>query len=508
MVRCPSRRTEALPAVDFFINAKARSVKHLDADVTLLRYLRTEACLPGTKEGCASGDCGACTVLVAESGAPPRAVNACITPLGSVAGCGVLTVEGLAERGRLHPAQQAMVDHHGSQCGFCTPGFVMSLAGLYQRQLDLGNAPATRAAVTDAIAGNLCRCTGYRPILDAGLSMHEHPPRALEVFPPSPSASPSNHNRALVGPPDTAPLFASERSRYFLPRSERALQALLRTWPGARLVAGGTDLMLEASQGFRQFETLIDLSRVAGLSAVREADGMLEIGACASYSALLAHPALASPALRAVLHRFGSQQIRNRAGLGGNLANGSPIADMPPILLCWEASVELVNAAAERRHLPIEDFHLDYRKTALREDEYIRCVRVPLRALARPHRFTKLSKRFEDDISSVMMAVALDHEGDAVKFARIAYGGMAATPARSPAAEAALRERGLNDAGIQAACDAVAEQFQPLSDVRASADYRRAMAAALLDIALREIRGEGSACVWSAEDAEAVADNG
>ncbi len=501
--------------MDCFINAKPRSVKHLDAEVTLLRYLRTEAGLPGTKEGCASGDCGACTVLVAEPGAVPRTVNACITPLGSVAGCGVLTVEGLAERGCLHPAQQAMVDHHGSQCGFCTPGFVMSLAGLHQRQLDLGNAPATRAAVTEAIAGNLCRCTGYRPILDAGLSLHAHPPRPLRVFPPSqsapppnPEALPSNQNSASAVSSDTEPLLASERSRYFLPRSERALQALLRTWPGARLVAGGTDLMLEASLGFRQFETLIDLSRVAGLSAVREADGLLEIGACASYSALLAHPALASPALRAVLHRFGSQQIRNRAGLGGNLANGSPIADMPPILLCWEASVELVNAAAERRHLPIEDFHLDYRKTALREDEYIRCVRVPLRALARPHRFTKLSKRFEDDISSVMMAVALDHEGDAVKFARVAYGGMAATPARSPAAEAALRERGLNDAGIQAACDAVAEQFQPLSDVRASADYRRAMAAALLDIALREIRGEGSACVWSAEDAEAVADNG
>ncbi|MCY4213354.1 MAG: FAD binding domain-containing protein, partial [Gammaproteobacteria bacterium] len=400
--------------MDCFINAKLRSVKHLDAEVTLLRYLRTEAGLPGTKEGCASGDCGACTVLVAEPGAVPRTVNACITPLGSVAGCGVLTVEGLAERGCLHPTQQAMVDHHGSQCGFCTPGFVMSLAGLHQRQLDLGNAPATRAAVTEAIAGNLCRCTGYRPILDAGLSLHAHPPRPLRVFPPSqsapppnPEALPSNQNSASAVSSDTEPLFASERSRYFLPRSERALQALLRTWPGARLVAGGTDLMLEASQGFRQFETLIDLSRVAGLSAVREADGMLEIGACASYSALLAHPALASPALRAVLHRFGSQQIRNRAGLGGNLANGSPIADMPPILLCWEASVELVNAAAERRQLPIEDFHLDYRRTALREDEYIRCVRMPLRALARPHRFTKLSKRFEDDISSVMMAVAL-----------------------------------------------------------------------------------------------------
>ncbi len=508
MVRCRFRRTGALPAVDFFINAEARSVKHLDAEVTLLRYLRAEACLPGTKEGCASGDCGACTVLVAEPGAAPRAVNACITPLGSVAGCGVVTVEGLAEQGRLHPAQQAMVDHHGSQCGFCTPGFVMSLAGLHQRQLALGNAPATRAAVTGAIAGNLCRCTGYRPILEAGLSMHEHPPRALKVFPPSQSDPPPNQNSASVGPPDTAPLLASERSRYFQPRSERALRELMRALPGARLVAGGTDLMLEASQGFRQFETIIDLSRVAGLADVREADGLLEIGAGASYSALLEHPALASPALRTVLHRFGSQQIRNRAGLGGNLANGSPIADMPPILLCWEASVELVNAAAERRQLPLEDFHLDYRRTALREDEYIRCVRVPLRALERPHRFTKLSKRFEDDISSVLMAVALDCEGDAVKFARIAYGGMAATPARSPAAEAALRERGLGDAGIRAACDAVAEQFQPLSDVRASAGYRRAMAAALLDVALREIRGEGSVGVWSAEDAGSLAASG
>ena len=487
-----------LPAVNFFLNGEARCASPPEAAVTLLRHLRTEAGLPGTKEGCASGDCGACTVLVARPGGEACAVNACITPLGSVAGCGVLTVEGLAEPGRLHPAQQAMVDHHGSQCGFCTPGFVMSLAGLCQRQLDGGNAPASRAAVTDAIAGNLCRCTGYRPIIDAGLSMHEHAPCPLRILPP-------NQVGASAGLPDTEPLFGTERSRYFQPRSERALQRLMRAVPGARLVAGGTDLMLEASQGFRQFEAIIDLSRVAGLSAIGEADGHVEIGACATYAELEQHPALASPALRAVLHRFGSQQIRNRAGLGGNLANGSPIADLPPILLCWEASVELVNGAAERRRLPMEDFHLGYRRTALRDDEYIRSVRVPLRAMQRPHRFTKLSKRFEDDISSVMMAVALDREGDAVNFARIAYGGMAATPARASAAEAVLLKRGLGDAGIEATCEVVAEEFQPLTDVRASADYRRAMAAALLDRALREIRGDRGFDVWSAADAHGAA---
>jgi xanthine dehydrogenase small subunit len=475
--------------VNFTLNGKPCKVEHCDAEITLLRYLRTRANLPGTKEGCASGDCGACTVLLADTDGEPRTVNACITPLGAVAGRSVVTVEGLEENGSLHPAQQAMVDQHGSQCGFCTPGFVMSLAGLYQRSQAQGVAP-TREVVTDAIAGNLCRCTGYRPIIDAGLHMLEYPARACTVQPPT-------QNSAAEERDDSAPLFGNARSRFYQPCSEAALQRILQAEPGARLVAGGTDFMLEISQLYKQFEAVVDVSRVVELCRIEQRDETLHIGASAPYAALQAYPALASPELQAVLHRLGSQQIRNRAGLGGNLANGSPIADTPPVLLCWEASLELVNAAGEARRVPLDEFYLDYRKTVLAAGEYIRSVQVPLAAIARPHRFRKLSKRFEDDISSVLMAVSLASEGESVSQVRIAYGGMAATPARALDAERVLLEQGLSDSGIAAACGAVAQHFKPLTDVRASAEYRRAMAANLLEIALRELRGEPVVSVWS-----------
>ncbi|MEM0955738.1 MAG: xanthine dehydrogenase small subunit, partial [Pseudomonadota bacterium] len=483
--------------VDFLLNGKTFSVGECGAETTLLRFLRTQAGLPGTKEGCGSGDCGACTVLVAGEDGNTRSINACITPLGSVAGHSVVTVEGLTEAGQLHPAQQAMVDEHGSQCGFCTPGFVMSLAGLYQRSQADGEAP-TREAVTDAISGNLCRCTGYRPIIDAGLAMQTYPKRESTV--PLP-----NQNGASQVTPDDVPVLRSEQSRFYQPRTEAALQAILREEPNARLVSGGTDFMLEVSQLYRQFDAIVDITRVDSLAQITETDDTLIIGASAIYDNLMTHPALDSAEWRAVLHRLGSQQIRNRAGLGGNITGGSPIADTPPMLLCWEASVELVNPAGQSRQLALDAFYQDYRKTVMAPDEYLRCVHIPKAAIERPHRFRKLSKRFEDDISSVLMAASVAMTGDTVTSARIAYGGMAATPARAPAAEDVLLEQGLSDAAIEAACDAVREQFTPLSDVRASAAYRSAMAANLLNIALKELRGEPVVSVWVPATASEVA---
>ncbi len=497
--------------MEFWLNGKQTSVTQCDAETTLLRYLRTQANLPGTKEGCGSGDCGACTVLIADSTGQPRTVNSCITPLGSVAGCGVVTVEGLSEGSDLHPAQQAMVDQHGSQCGFCTPGFVMSLAGLYERNQQQNGGPMTREAVTDAIAGNLCRCTGYRPIVDAGLSMQDYAPRAQLAQRPTQSSAPGAADTTLL-------LYSGEHSRYYQPDSEAALQSVLQAAPSARLVAGGTDFMLEISQLYRQFDAIVDVSRVQELTLIEEHVESVSIGAAVTYAEIMAHPLFSSAELAGVLHRLGSQQIRNRAGLGGNLANGSPIADTPPILLCWEASVELVNGQGQARRVALDEFYLGYRKTVMAADEYIRCIHVPLAALERPHRFAKLSKRFEDDISSVLMAVSLSpaaeqadnsgHAVQAVDSVRIAYGGMAATPARAPTAEALLLEHGLGDAGIAAACDAVASQFQPLSDVRASAEYRSAMAASLLGTALRELRGEPKLSVWTPTVSEPVKDGG
>ncbi|HBO13707.1 MAG TPA: xanthine dehydrogenase small subunit, partial [Halieaceae bacterium] len=379
---------------------------------TLLRFLRTRAGLCGTKEGCASGDCGACTVLIARPGEAPRSVNSCITLLGSVAGEHVITVEGLAGSdgpGR-HPVQAAMVDCHGSQCGFCTPGFVMSLAGLY--------AEGGRGdhAIREAISGNLCRCTGYRPILEAGRRMYDYPPAPVVPESGAPAAD-ANHAEALP-------------AGYYRPRHEDALQAILREHPGAWLVAGGTDAVLEITQQYAAPDPIIDVSAVAELCTVEEAGDALRIGAAVPYSTLEHCLAALSPPLVAMLERLGSRQIRNRGTLGGNLAGGSPIADMPPVLLAWDATVEIAGADGRRRDVPVEDFHRGYRDTVLGAGEYVAAVRLPRASLSRPHRIFKLSKRFEDDISTVLLALSLELAGDRVGEARVAYGGMAATPLR------------------------------------------------------------------------------
>lgn len=460
------------------VNGEAMAIGHCPPAQTLLRFLRSEAGLCGTKEGCASGDCGACTVLVAELGEAPQVINSCITLLGSVAGQQVVTVEGLAgddgsgesRRGR-HPVQTAMVECHGSQCGFCTPGFVMALAGLYER----GGRGET--AVREAIAGNLCRCTGYRPILEAGRRMYD--------YPPAPVMHETGAGDKLTPQADAGPALPAG---YHRPRSEAALQALLREHPDAWLLAGGTDAALELTQRYADPPVVVDLSAVAELRRCTDEDGCLIVGGAVSCSELEARFADRSPALVTMLHRFGSQQIRNRATPGGNLAGGSPIADLPPVLLCWDAEVEIGAASGERRRLPVAEFHRGYRDTVLGAGEYVASVHLPHAALARPHRIYKISKRHEDDISTVLGAFSIGLEGARVRTARIAYGGMAATPARVPAAEALLEGTDLDAAAIDSACDAVSAAFTPLDDVRASAAYRSAMAAALLRRALLELR--------------------
>jgi xanthine dehydrogenase small subunit len=401
--------------VHFTVNGETLDAAGCAPSQTLLRFLRARAGLCGSKEGCASGDCGACTVLVARPGEAPRSVNSCITLLGSVAGEHVITVEGLAgsEGPGRHPVQAAMVDCHGSQCGFCTPGFVMSLAGLY--------AEGGRGddAIREAIAGNLCRCTGYRPILEAGRRMYDYPP--APVLPESGAqAFEANHGGALPG-------------GYYRPRDEAGVQAALREHPDAWLVAGGTDAVLEITQRYAAPDPVVDLSAAAELCTVEETGDVLRIGAAVPYSVLEHRFAALSPPLVAMLERLGSRQIRNRGTLGGNLANGSPIADMPPVLLAWDAIVEIAAADGRRRDVPVEDFHRGYRDTVLGAGEYVAAVRLPRASLARPHRIFKLSKRFEDDISTVLLALSIELAGDRVGEARVAYGGMAATPLRAAA---------------------------------------------------------------------------
>ncbi len=463
--------------MDLILNGELRHSAAGDANLTLLEYLRGPLALTGTKEGCASGDCGACTVLVAEPSGTLRAINACITPLGSLHNKQVFTVESLAvEGGPLHPAQRALVDCHGSQCGFCTPGFVMALTGLYHNSQRKGVQTLDRDTVCDAISGNLCRCTGYRPIIEAGTKMLHYPAAMLPV-----KAAPVVHAAS-------AAVLNDGEHAFYQPHSEHELQALLATYPDAALVAGATDLGLELTQRHRQFAVLISLVAIPSLRSIGFSDGFLQIGAALPYTDLENFIAPLSRPLQQLLHRLGSRQIRNQGTVGGNIANGSPIADMPPALLAWDAEVEVVSSSGVRSWHPLATFYLGYRKTQLQAGQYLAAIRIPQASLEQPHRFFKLSKRFEDDISAVMAAVSLQLHNGNVQSIRIALGGVAATPVRAVQSEALLLGHKLSDGLIADACRQLAAELTPISDVRASSFYRKEMASSLLQRALLEMR--------------------
>ncbi len=444
------------------------------ADKTVLQFLREQG-LTGTKEGCASGDCGACTVMVRRRGRDgdtiAETINACIAPIGQFTGCHLMTVEGLATDDQLHPAQQAMVECHGSQCGFCTPGFVMSLATLVETGSD---DAAGRESVLEGISGNLCRCTGYKPIVDAGL-------KALE-------SDGVIDDAALLN--ELADVSPGKGDSVLQPNNEAALQRAITDYPDAKLIAGGTDLFLEVTQRYVAMPMMIDVSGVEELNVLAHGDDALVIGASVPYTRLEHELGERSQPLRRLLMRLGSRQIRNRGTVGGNLANGSPIADMPPILIAWDAELELVNAAGASRRSPIAEFYRGYRDTTLAADEYIARVHIPRAAMNDFHRFYKSSKRLEDDISSVMGAFRFAGTNSSIDSARIAFGGMAATPVRLHAVEQLLEGNDLSDALIEDAAASLHDTMSPLTDVRASARYRMAMAQSMLTRALKAYQGD------------------
>ena len=463
-------------AVQFVVNNDMVNLDAIAPDITLLNYLRDELHLNGTKEGCASGDCGACTVLVGHNssdGIAYQSVNSCICPLGSLHNQHVLTVEGLHSTNSsnsLHPAQAAMVECHGSQCGFCTPGFVMSLAALHSKSNNLQNSSeeSLRAEVIAAISGNLCRCTGYRPIIAAGIQALKIPAQAVNIAQEWQPNAPSTSKPAL----SNADYF------YWQPESETQLQSLLRAYPDARLIAGGTDLMLEVTQLYKRLPQLIDLNAIASLKAVQVTDTHLNLGAAVTYSELEIALGELSPEFVKLLARLGSRQIRNRGTLGGNICNASPIADCPPYLLVLNAELVIGNSAGEYRCELLTNFYLDYKRTTLARGEYLAQIKIERGLLAQPLKLFKITKRYEDDISAVMGAFHCDAD----KRLSIAFGGMAATPKRAPLTEAFLYQHAgeLDETIIEQACIILASEFSPLSDVRASSAYRMAMACSLL----------------------------
>ncbi|MBK1612290.1 xanthine dehydrogenase small subunit [Rubrivivax gelatinosus] len=459
--------------IRFFHRQRIVEIADAPATRSVLDWLREDEQAVGTKEGCAEGDCGACTVVVGELGDDGRlkleTVNACIRFLSTLDGRALFTVEDLAPGGLLHPVQQALVEHHGSQCGFCTPGFVMSLWAAYERHQDAGTRP-TRQQLADELAGNLCRCTGYRPILDAGLAMFDAPALRLDSAPVVAALQSLRAQPAL----HTA-------SGFHAPRSVDELAALHEARPGARLLGGGTDIGLWVNKQLRVLPELIWTGEVAELRRVERRGDALVIGAAASLEDAWAALAAQHPQLTELWRRFASPPVRHAGTMGGNVANGSPIGDSAPVLLVLDA--RLVLRRGERvRELALDQFYVDYMKNRLEAGEFVQAIVVPQAPPGSIVRGWKISKRWDSDISAVCAAFRLRLDADGrVAELRIAFGGMAATVKRAAAAEAALAGRRWDEAALRAAQAALEADYQPLSDLRASAGYRLQVAKNLLE---------------------------
>lgn len=468
--------------IEFFLNSQPYQLDRVHPNLTVLDWLRSHRRLTGTKEGCASGDCGACTVVLAtvtpDGQWQHEAINSCISLVGSLHGKHLITVDALQQLPP-HPVQTAMVAHHGSQCGFCTPGFIMSLFALHQQQ---GGQAATDENLKECLSGNLCRCTGYRPIMDAGRTAMVQT-WVPEKAPGSGVAQPlqSVDMAAALGRINQRPgaLEGPDGDWFQAPTSLDALRTLRAQWPEARLVAGSTDLALEITQQLHTLPQLISVQGVPELLALTVSPEAIEVGAAVPYETFRPALTAAWPAFEPMLARLGSRQIRFRGTLGGNIGNASPIADMPPPLIALGATL-ILDGPDGQRTLPLEDFFISYRTTDLRPGEFIRSVRLPLPQPDEHLFIHKISKRLDDDISAVLGAFWFRFDQGRVAECRLAWGGMAATPARARAAEAALTGQPWTAAAVAMAMAALASDFTPLSDVRASADYRLQVAGNLL----------------------------
>ncbi len=458
-------------AVRFLLNGEEVCVAGA-ATTTLLDWLRERRRLTGTKEGCNEGDCGACTVAVSsiEDGAlVHRAQNACILFLPQLHGKAVRTVEGLSgPDGAPHPVQQAMIDDHGSQCGFCTPGIVMSLYAAHR---------VGRRDWNDVLAGNLCRCTGYAPILRAAEAAGAAPAPPWEI----------DERAALARLASSADL---DIPGAHVPADLDRFADWYAANPDAVLVGGATDVGLWVTKMLRDLPKVAFLHRIAALQRIEILPGGLRVGAGVTLSRLRTAIEGRHPDLAELIRRYGSVQVRNAATIGGNIANGSPIGDGPPALIALGARLTLRRAAA-RREIPLEDFFIAYGRQDRAPGEFVESILIP--AQRDTLRCYKVSKRFDQDISAICGCFNLAVTDTVVTSARIAFGGMAATPKRARAVEAALIGRPWTEATVAAAAPAFAADFQPISDMRASAAYRLRVAGNLLSRLLIETCGQGPA---------------
>ena len=464
--------------IDFVYLNQIFKIKNPNSNETLLNYIRTKLKKTGTKEGCAEGGCGACTVVLGElknNEINYKAINSCITFVPTLQGKQLILVEDLiSKNGSLHPVQKAMVNFHGSQCGFCTPGFVMSLFALFKNKSKFKNDE-----IKDSIAGNLCRCTGYQPIIKAAKSLNNK--NKTDQF----TKSKNDIIKLLKKINNESIIIYKKNKKYFAPRYVQELKKILKQNINSHLLSGGTDLSLVVTKERKDIDSIIYMNSISELNYIKNNNKYIEVGASTPLSKFENYIEKYYSDFTSVLKRYGSVQIRNTATIAGNIATASPIGDTLPLLLSLDAKIVL-KSVKKIKIVPLSSFFIDYRKTRLKAGQFIESIRIPLfpKNIFKAY---KISKRFDDDISSICASFNVQLINKKIKNIRIAYGGMASIPKRAKYCEKILLNSHINEQVINKAKKALEQDFKPISDMRASAKYRLIVAKNLLQKCFLEI---------------------
>ena len=469
--------------VKFLHNNKIMEIQDVDPNETLLNYIREKLNKTGTKEGCAEGGCGACTIVLGclkNKKIIYQAVNACIMFLPTIHGKQLILVEDLVDKnGSLHPVQKSMVNFHGSQCGFCTPGFIMSLFSMFKNHSYFDNN-----IINNSIAGNLCRCTGYQPIINAAKSLNSK--NKVDQFSQTKNKTISLLKK--INKKNNSLSINKIDKKYFAPQTIKELKVLLKKYPGSKILSGGTDLSLIVTKERKNINSIIYINSINELNFIRKNKKFIEIGASTPLIEFESQIIKHYPDFKDILERYGSVQIRNVATIAGNIATASPIGDTLPLLLSLNTQIVISNSTNDKI-LSLNDFFIDYRKTKLNKSQFIKLIKIPIH---RNNIFKayKISKRIDDDISAVCASFNLNIKNNIIKSVSIAYGGMAAIPKRALLCEKSLLNKELSEKNINLAQQSLEKDFNPIDDMRASSKYRMKVAKNLLIKCFQEIKNK------------------